>query len=139
LAFAIELAKAKGAKRALPLPVSAPFHSRLMFPAADVMREALEDVTLKAPVVPIVSNVLARPIQEPNEIRRRLVEQVTGMVRWTQSVQWLAGEGGVTNLVELGAGKVLSGLAKRIAPDVPAVSINTPADVDAFVREVTAG
>src|SRR5262249_52300769 len=78
---AIELAKAKGAKRALPLPVSAPFHSRLMFPAADVMREALEDVTLKAPVVPIVSNVLARPIQEPNEIRRRLVEQVTGMVR----------------------------------------------------------
>jgi [acyl-carrier-protein] S-malonyltransferase len=136
---AIELAKARGAKRALPLPVSAPFHSRLMAPAADVMREALQDVTLRAPVVPLVSNVLARPITSPDEIRRRLVEQVTGMVRWTESVQWLTGEGGVTNLVELGAGKVLSGLAKRIAPEVPAVSIGAPADVDAFVKELAAG
>lgn len=133
---AIELAKARGAKRALLLPVSAPFHSRLMAPAAEVMHEALRDVTLRSPVVPLVSNVLARPITDPDEIRRRLVEQVTGMVRWTESVQWLTGEGGVTNLVELGAGKVLSGLAKRIAPDVPAVSIGTPADVDAFVKEL---
>ncbi|HQZ13785.1 MAG TPA: ACP S-malonyltransferase [Devosia sp.] len=135
---AMELAKARGAKRALPLPVSAPFHSRLMAPAAEVMREALRDVTLKAPVVPLVSNVLARPITEPDEIRRRLVEQVTGMVRWTESVQWLTGEGGVTNLVELGSGKVLSGLAKRIAPDVPAVSLGAPADIDAFVKDLTA-
>jgi [acyl-carrier-protein] S-malonyltransferase len=135
---AMELAKARGAKRALPLPVSAPFHSRLMAPAAEEMRVALDDVTLRAPVVPLVSNVLARPITEPNEIRRRLVEQVTGMVRWSESVQWLAGEGGVTNLVELGAGKVLSGLAKRIAPDVPAVSLGTPADIDAFVKELRA-
>lgn len=133
---AIELAKARGAKRALPLPVSAPFHSRLMAPAAEAMHEALEDVTLHPPVVPLVSNVLARPITDPNEIRRRLVEQVTGMVRWTESVQWLVGEGGVTNLVELGTGKVLSGLAKRIAPDVPAVSLGAPADIDAFVKEL---
>src|SRR5690606_20222516 len=107
-----------GAKRALPLPVSAPFHSRLMAPAAEVMYEALAEVTITTPFVPLVANVLARPITEPDEIRRRLVEQVTGMVRWTESVQWLAGEGGVTHLAELGAGKVLSGLAKRIVPDV---------------------
>lgn len=133
---AIELAKSRGAKRALTLPVSAPFHSRLMAPAAEVMYEALGEVAIRAPAVPLVCNVLARPITEPNEIRRRLVEQVTGMVRWTESVQWLVGEGGVTNLAELGAGKVLSGLAKRIAPDVPAVSVGTPADLDAFVSQL---
>jgi len=133
VARAIELAKAAGAKRALPLPVSAPFHCALMRPAADAMEEALAAVTIDAPAVPLVSNVLARPISDPDEIRKRLVEQVTGMVRWTESVQWLAGEGGVTQLVELGAGKVLSGLARRIDPALTAVSLGAPADIDAFV------
>ncbi len=135
---AIELAKARGAKRAILLPVSAPFHSRLMIPAAEIMHDALAAVTVRAPAVPLVCNVTARPITEPEEIRRRLVEQVTGMVRWTESVRWLTTEGGVTHLAELGAGKVLSGLAKRIAPEVPALSVGTPADVDAFVAELTA-
>jgi len=130
---AIELCKAAGAKRALPLPVSAPFHCPLMRPAADAMAEALDRVAMRAPVVPLVANVLARPITDPAEIRKRLVEQVTGMVRWTESVAWLAGEGGVTQLLELGAGKVLSGLAKRIAPDVATASIGAPADVQGFL------
>jgi [acyl-carrier-protein] S-malonyltransferase len=131
---AMALAREKGAKRALPLPVSAPFHSRLMGPAAEVMASALSEVTISTPVVPVVCNVLAQPITEPGEIRQRLVEQVTGMVRWTECVQWLTGEGGVTHLAELGTGKVLSGLAKRIAPDATAISVGTPADVEAFVE-----
>ena len=135
---AIELAKARGAKRALPLPVSAPFHSRLMAPAAEAMHEALAAVAMHAPVVPLVANVLARPISDPAEIRKRLVEQVTGMVRWTECVGWLTGEGGVTDLVELGAGKVLSGLARRINPEATAVSIGTPADIDAYVAALGA-
>ena len=130
---AIELAKAAGAKRALPLPVSAPFHCALMRPAADAMAEALAAVTINRPAVPLVCNVLARPISDPGEIRRRLVEQVTGMVRWTETIQWLAGEGAVTQLVELGAGKVLSGLARRIDPALTAVSLGMPADIDAYV------
>lgn len=130
---AIELAKAKGAKRALMLPVSAPFHCALMAPAAEKMEEALAHVKLEVPVVPLVSNVLAAPITDPAEIRRRLVEQVTGMVRWTESVTWFTGEGGVTDLVELGAGKVLTGLAKRINRDTKATSISQPADIDAYV------
>jgi [acyl-carrier-protein] S-malonyltransferase len=135
---AMELARDRGAKRAILLPVSAPFHSRLMIPAADIMHDALAAVPVHAPVVPLVGNVTARPVTEPEDIRRRLVEQVTGMVRWTESVRWLTTEGGVTHLAELGAGKVLSGLAKRIAPDVPAVSVGTPAEVDAFVAELSA-
>ncbi len=135
---AIELLKAAGAKRALPLPVSAPFHCALMRPAADAMEHALNQVTVNAPVVPVVANVLAKPITDPEEIKRRLVEQVTGMVRWTECVGWLVKEGGVTQLVELGSGKVLSGLAKRIAPETPAVSIGAPADVDAFLAELGA-
>ena len=135
---AMELAKARGAKRALPLPVSAPFHSRLMAPAAEAMHEALAAVAMHAPVVPLVANVLARPISDPAEIRKRLVEQVTGMVRWTECVGWLTGEGGVTELVELGAGKVLSGLARRINPEATAVSIGTPADIDAYVAALGA-
>ncbi|MBI4921353.1 MAG: ACP S-malonyltransferase [Devosia nanyangense] len=130
---AIELLKAAGAKRALPLPVSAPFHCALMRPAADAMAHALAAVTMHAPAVPVVANVLARPISDPGEIRQRLVEQVTGMVRWTESVQWLTTEGGVTDLCELGAGKVLTGLAKRIAPAAVATAVNTPGDVDALV------
>lgn len=135
---AMELAKARGAKRALPLPVSAPFHSRLMAPAAEAMHEALATVAMHAPAVPLVANVLARPISDPAEIRKRLVEQVTGLVRWTECVAWLTGEGEVTELVELGAGKVLTGLAKRINPDATAVSVGTPADIDAYVAALPA-
>lgn len=135
---AMVLAKEAGAKRALPLPVSAPFHSSLMGPAAEVMAEALAEVTINAPVVPLVCNVLAAPITDPADIRQRLIEQVTGMVRWTDCVKWLAGEGGVTHLAELGTGKVLTGLAKRIAPDATAMSIGSPADIDAFLAALDA-
>lgn len=128
---ALEIAKGKGAKRAILLPVSAPFHCALMQPAADAMAEALEKVAIAPPAVPLVANVLAAPISEPAEIRRRLVEQVTGTVRWRESVEYLAGAG-VTKLVEVGAGKVLSGLVRRIASGVEAVSIGTPDDVAAF-------
>jgi [acyl-carrier-protein] S-malonyltransferase len=134
---AVEIAKGKGAKRALLLPVSAPFHCSLMQPAADAMAAALAEVEMRAPVVPLVANVLAAPITDPAEIRQRLVEQVTGVVRWTESVTWLAGAG-VTQLVELGTGKVLSGLAKRIAPDVATQSLSSPADIEAFVAQATA-
>lgn len=133
---ALEIAKAKGAKRALMLPVSAPFHCALMQPAAEAMAAALGEVETHAPVVPVVSNVLAAPISDPAEIRQRLVEQVTGVVRWTESVTWLTTEGGVTNLVELGTGKVLTGLAKRIASDATAQAVGTPADIDAFVAQI---
>lgn len=133
---AIELCKAAGAKRALPLPVSAPFHCALMRPAADAMEEALERVAMQQPVVPVVVNVIAQPVSDPNAIRRHLVEQVTGMVRWTESVSWLSGDGGITQLVEFGAGKVLTGLAKRIAPDVSTAAVGTPADVEAFLASL---
>ncbi|MCP8882585.1 ACP S-malonyltransferase [Devosia sp. XJ19-1] len=135
---AVEIAKAKGAKRALLLPVSAPFHCSLMQPAAEAMAAALAEVEMQAPVVPLVANVLATPISDPAEIRQRLVEQVTGVVRWTETVTWLTGAGGVTNLVELGTGKVLTGLAKRIASDASAQAIGTPADIDAFVAQLNA-
>lgn len=128
---ALEIAKTKGAKRAILLPVSAPFHCALMQPAADAMAEALAKVAIAAPAVPLVANVLARPISDPAEIRRRLVEQVTGTVRWRESVEFLAGAG-VTKLVEVGAGKVLSGLVKRIATGIEAVCVGTPDDVAAF-------
>jgi [acyl-carrier-protein] S-malonyltransferase len=135
---AVEIAKAKGAKRALLLPVSAPFHCSLMQPAAEAMEAALGEVTMNAPVVPLVANVLATPVSDPVEIRRHLVEQVTGVVRWTESVTWLTGSGGVTNLVELGSGKVLTGLAKRINADAVASAVGTPGDIDAFVAELSA-
>lgn len=135
---AVEIAKAKGAKRALLLPVSAPFHCALMQPAAEAMAVALSEVEMHAPVVPLVANVLATPISDPAEIRQRLVEQVTGVVRWTETITWLAWQGGVTQLVELGTGKVLSGLAKRITPDVTTLSISGAADIDALVAQLTA-
>src|SRR5690348_6434160 len=135
---AIELLKAAGAKRALPLPVSAPFHCALMRPAADAMEHALDGVMMSAPSVPVVANVTAQPTTDPETIKQHLVEQVTGMVRWTESVKWLAGTGGVTELYELGAGKVLTGLAKRIAPESAASAIGTPADIDAAVAALTA-
>lgn len=135
---AVEIAKARGAKRALLLPVSAPFHCSLMQPAADAMAQALAEVSMQAPVVPLVANVLAQPISDPADIRQRLVEQVTGVVRWTESVTWLTGQGGVTHLAELGTGKVLTGLAKRINSEASATAVGTPADIDAFVAELTA-
>ncbi|WP_269716832.1 ACP S-malonyltransferase [Caulobacter sp. NIBR2454] len=130
---AIEKAKELGA-RAIPLNVSAPFHCPLMQPAADEMASALAAATIVAPRAPLVANVTARPIHDPEEIRRLLVEQVTGRVRWRESMLWLAGEGGVTRFAEAGAGKVLSGMAKRIAPDAEAVPLNTPADLEAFAQ-----
>jgi (acyl-carrier-protein) S-malonyltransferase len=135
---AVEIARGRGAKRALLLPVSAPFHCSLMQPAADAMAAALAEVEMRPPVVPLVANVLAAPIRDPDEIRRRLVEQVTGVVRWTESVTWLTTAGGVDTLVELGTGKVLTGLARRIAPEAAAQAVGTPADIDAFVAQLTA-
>ena len=130
---AVALAKTKGAKRALLLPVSAPFHCSLMAPAAEVMIKALAEVRMHAPAVPVVANVTARPVSEIGEIRRLLAEQVTGMVRWRESVEFLRDQG-VAQAVELGAGKVLSGLAKRIAPEIAASAIGTPAEVEAFLK-----
>ena len=128
---AMELAKLRGAKRALPLPVSAPFHCTLMKPAADAMAAALKTVRIHAPIVPLVANFGARPLTEPDAIRESLVAQVTGTVRWRESVGFMAAEG-VTRFVEIGAGKVLAGLVKRIAEGASAVSVGTPADVEAF-------
>lgn len=129
---AVEIAKAKGAKRAMLLNVSAPFHCALMQPAADAMAEALATVAIARPVVPVVSNVLVAGISDPDEIRRRLVEQVTGTVRWRESVQFLAAHG-VTRLYEIGSGKVLTGLVKRIVDGVEAVAVNTPDDIEKMV------
>jgi [acyl-carrier-protein] S-malonyltransferase len=127
---AAKLCSDKGAKRALLLQVSAPFHSALMAPAADAMREALAKVERQAPAVPVVANVAVAPISDPDEIVRRLVEQVTGRVRWRETVEWF-GANGVTSLYEVGAGKVLSGLARRINRDIATVAVGTPADVEA--------
>jgi [acyl-carrier-protein] S-malonyltransferase len=127
---AVEIAKGKGAKRAMLLPVSAPFHCSLMQPAADVMADALSKAAINKPVVPLVSNVLASAISDPDEIRRRLVEQVTGTVRWRESVAYMASEG-VTKFFEIGAGKVLTGLVKRIADGATGVSVGSPADIAA--------
>lgn len=132
---AIEKAKELGA-RAIPLNVSAPFHCPLMQPAADEMAQALGGAAIQAPRAPLVANVTARPTHDPEEIRRLLVEQVTGRVRWRESMLWLAGEGGVTRFAEAGAGKVLSGMAKRIAPDAEATPLNTPADLEAFAKSL---
>ncbi|UZE47293.1 ACP S-malonyltransferase [Rhodopseudomonas sp. P2A-2r] len=133
---ALEIAKTKGAKRAMLLPVSAPFHCSLMQPAADVMAEALAAVTIQAPAVPLVSNVLASALTDPDEIRRRLVEQVTGTVRWRESVVYMAGHG-VTRFFEVGAGKVLSGLVKRIAEGAVGTAVGGPNDI-AVVKDALA-
>lgn len=132
---AIAAAKAMGA-RAIPLNVSAPFHCPLMQPAADAMAEALANVAIQAPATPLVCNVTARPVTDPAEIRRLLVEQVTGRVRWRESIEWMAGEGGVTRFVELGAGKVLTGMVKRIVPDAEATALSTPEDLEAFAESL---
>jgi [acyl-carrier-protein] S-malonyltransferase len=128
---AIEIAKAKGAKRAMLLPVSAPFHCALMQPAADAMAQALAKVSVKPPAVPLVANVLARAVTDPAEIVKSLVAQVTGTVRWRECVAYMAANG-VTSFYEVGAGKVLSGLVKRIADGATGTAIGTPDDVAAF-------
>ena len=133
--LAIAHAKTLGA-RAIPLNVSAPFHCPLMQPAADEMLDALAEVTIIAPRAPLVANVTARPTREPEEIRRLLVEQVTGRVRWRESIEWLTSEGGADQFAEAGAGKVLAGIVKRIAPDAQAVSLNVPADLEAFAQSL---
>ncbi|AOG10662.1 MULTISPECIES: ACP S-malonyltransferase [Rhizobium/Agrobacterium group] len=127
---AAALATEKGAKRAIMLPVSAPFHSALMGPAADAMREALSKVEKKDPIVPLIANVRAAPVTSAAEIADLLVEQVTGQVRWRETVEWF-GANGVTTLYEVGAGKVLTGLARRIDKNISGVAVNGPADIDA--------
>ena len=133
--LAIEKAKELGA-RAILLNVSAPFHCPLMQPAADEMAAALATATILAPRAPLVANVTAQPTLDPEAIRRMLVEQVTGRVRWRESMLWLAGAGGVTRFAEAGAGKVLSGMVKRIAPDAEATPLNSPADLEAFASSL---
>ena len=130
---AIVIAAERGLKRTVRLPVSAPFHCPLMQPAADAMAEALAAVTINAPAVPVVANVTASAVSDPNEIRRLLVEQVTGMVRWRESVLYMK-EQGVDTLVEVGSGKVLSGLAKRIDKELAGTSVQGPADVESFLK-----
>ena len=125
---ALILAKEAGAKRALPLPVSAPFHCTLMQPAADAMAQALAEVTLNAPSVPLVANVLAQSVSDAARIKDMLVEQVTGRVRWRSSVEWMADQG-VTEFWEIGAGKALSGMIRRIAKDSVSRNVGAPADV----------
>ena len=132
---AIEAAKARGCKRGMLLPVSAPFHCPLMQPAADAMQAALEKVELATPRVPLVANVLASEITNPQEIRQRLVEQVTGLVRWRESVQYMR-SAGVDMLVECGSGKVLSGLVKRIDKEMTGLALNAPSDIEAFLKTV---
>ncbi len=132
---AIARAKELGA-RAIPLNVSAPFHCPLMQPAAEAMDAALSGTGVKTPLIPLVANITARPVTDPDTIRQLLVQQVTGRVRWRESITWLAEEGGVTRFAELGAGKVLSGMAKRIAPGTEAVALNTPADLEAFAQSL---
>jgi [acyl-carrier-protein] S-malonyltransferase len=131
-----EIGKGLGVRRAVPLPVSAPFHCALMRPAAEAMAQALAAVDVKPPVVPLVANVLAAPVRDPDEIKKRLVEQVTGTVRWRECVIYMAANG-VTDVYEVGAGKVLSGLVKRIEKSLNATSIGTPADIEAVLPALT--
>jgi len=133
--LAIEAAKTMGA-RAILLNVSAPFHCPLMASAAEEMAQALAAASLSPPRAPLVANVTARPTLDPEVIRRLLVEQVTGRVRWRESMEWLAGEGAVTRFAEVGTGKVLTGIAKRIAPDAACTALNAPADLEAFAASL---
>ena len=130
---AMQLAKEAGAKRALALAVSAPFHCSLMKPAAEKMREALAAAKIATPLVPVVANVTAQAVSDPNQIRHLLVEQVTGMVRWVDSVLYMQQQG-ISTLVEIGHGQVLSGLVKRIAPDMKVQNIGAPDDLDALAK-----
>ena len=127
---AAQLAKAHGVRRFMPLNVSAPFHCALMQPAADAMAEALAHVDVRPPAVPLIANVLAAPISDPAEIKQRLVEQVTGTVRWRECVVAMSAQG-ITDIYEIGSGKVLAGLAKRIVPSLNATAVGTPQDIEA--------
>ena len=135
---ALDIAKAKGAKRAILLPVSAPFHCRLMQPAAAAMADALAKATMQAPLVPLIANVVAGPISDPAIIRQMLVEQVTGTVRWRESVAAMTAQG-INVFVEIGAGKVLTGLAKKNAPDARALAAGTPDDIAAAAQILKQG
>ncbi len=130
---AVAQAPGKGAKRAIMLPVSAPFHCPLMAPAAKEMEEALAGVNLREPLVPLVANVIASAVRDPAEIKRLLVEQVTGLVRWRECVLYMKGQG-VTQIVEVGSGRVLSGLAKRIDRELTGISIGTPSEIESFLK-----
>lgn len=130
---AIELAKEKGGKRSVILPVSAPFHCSLMQPAADKMKEALAGVKINSPILPLVANVVAKAVTDPDKIREYLVQQVTGQVRWRESVLYMKNQN-ITKLIELGAGKVLAGLTKRIDKDLAAIPIGTLAEIEEFVK-----
>ena len=132
---AVELASAQGAKRAVIFPVSAPFHSKLMAPAAAEMRDALASATINAPVVPVVSNVTADAVRDPDAIRGLLVDQITGMVRWRESVLWMA-ENGVSEMVELGTGKVLCGLVRRIDKEIATSNAGTPEEIEALIAKM---
>ncbi len=132
---AVDIAKARGARRAILLPVSAPFHCALMAPAAELMADALANTEIAKPVVPLVANVLAEAIDDPARIRNHLVEQVTGSVRWRESVTWMAANG-VDRFVEIGAGKVLTGLTRRIVSEATGISVAKAADIDAAVAEI---
>lgn len=132
---AIAIAAERGAKRSMLLPVSAPFHCPLMSPAADAMREALAGITISAPKVPVVANVTAEAVNDPDKIRKLLVEQVTGLVRWRESVLYMKSKG-VDQTVEVGSGKILSGLIRRIDKEVATTSVGTPADIDAFLKSL---
>jgi [acyl-carrier-protein] S-malonyltransferase len=132
---AAEIAKTKCIKRAMPLPVSAPFHSPLMAPAAREMEEALAKVQMRPPKVPVISNVSVNPESDTTRIRALLVEQVTGRVRWRETIAGLR-ERGITSVVEVGAGKVLTTMAKRIDKDLPATAIETPQEIEAFLKSL---
>ncbi|MGH7087893.1 MAG: ACP S-malonyltransferase [Stellaceae bacterium] len=132
---ALEIAAARGARRSVLLPVSAPFHCRLMAPAADEMAEALSETAFAEPIVPLIANVTAAPVQDPDEIKRLLIEQVTGLVRWRESVLALKAHA-VEEIAELGAGRVLSALVKRIDREIAAVPVGTPAEIEAFAKRL---
>lgn len=134
---AVDIAKAHGAKRAMLLPVSAPFHCALMQPAADVMAGALADVDMVAPAVPLVANVVAGAVSDTSQIRDNLVAQVTGTVRWRESVSWMV-DNGVTGFVEVGAGKVLTGMARRMASDATCMATTSVSDIEAVVQHLNA-
>lgn len=134
---AVALASEKGAKRAILLPVSAPFHCTLMAPAAKEMNEALSQVVIRPPSLPVIANVTAKAEDDPNMLRQLLVDQVTGRVRWRESVEWM-GANGVTRMVELGSGKVLCGLARRINKDIETASAETPADIEKLLEFLNA-
>jgi [acyl-carrier-protein] S-malonyltransferase len=135
IARAAELAVENGAKRAMDLPVSAPFHCSLMSPAAEEMATALAEVTIAPPKAPLIANVTAQPVSDPDQIRGLLIEQITSMVRWRETIEFLA-PNGVETVVELGAGKVLSGLARRINRDLKPITVSGPADIETFVKTI---